>query len=66
MIHTHYDIDLEEVIDIFANLHPKKLEIKTLLAVDWNIVIKRPHRKHFLGRTCSLIESTKQCSVEVH
>ena len=30
-MHTHYDIDLEEVIDIFANLHPKKLEIKTLL-----------------------------------
>ena len=31
MIHTHYDmaIDLEEVIDIFANLHPRKLELKT-------------------------------------
>ena len=33
VIHTHYDmaIDLEEVIDIFANLHPRKLELKTLL-----------------------------------
>ena len=33
MIHTHYDmaIDLEEVVNIFANLHPRKLELKTLL-----------------------------------
>ena len=33
MIHTHYDmeIDLEKVVDIFANLHPRRLELKTLL-----------------------------------
>lgn len=33
MINTHYDIaiDVEEAVDVFANLHPRKLELKTLL-----------------------------------
>ena len=33
MIHTHYDIpiDLDEVVDIFAKLHPRKLMLQTLL-----------------------------------
>ena len=33
MIHTHYDmvIDMEEAVDIFAQLHTRKLELKTLL-----------------------------------
>ena len=32
VIHTHYDmsIDLEQIVDIFAKLHPRKLELKTL------------------------------------
>ena len=33
IIHTHYDmvIDLEEGVDLFAQLHTRKLELKTLL-----------------------------------
>ena len=33
IIHTHYDmeIDLEKAVDIFANLHPGRLELKTFL-----------------------------------
>ena len=33
MIHTHYDmvIDMEEAVDIFSQLHTRKLELKTLL-----------------------------------
>ena len=33
MIHTHYDtiVDLDEAVDIFARLHARKLELKTLL-----------------------------------
>ena len=33
MIHTHYDmaLEMEEVVNIFANLHPRKLELKILL-----------------------------------
>ena len=33
MIHTHYDmvIDTEEAVNIFARLHARKLELKTLL-----------------------------------
>lgn len=33
MIHTHYDmtIDTEEIVDIFAQVHPRKLSLRTLL-----------------------------------
>ena len=33
MTHTHFDmvIDMEEAVDIFAQLHITKLELKTLL-----------------------------------
>ena len=33
LMHIHYDtdIDLEEVVDVFAKKHPRKLELTTVL-----------------------------------